>query len=105
MRSRVTEKPLEVPGDGIEAALEHDLVVPLDCLFESHATEVGASDISNAVGSVEEIRLGMKARSVRDEDARLDRILGPLLEIEEAEKSVGLPPSPRLRRGKPVMPR
>ena len=44
----------------------------------------------------------MKALASGDEDADVESIGRFFLEIEEAQER---PPSPRLRRGRPVMPR
>ena len=76
--------------------------------MECRAAEVRASDIGYAVAerrevSVEEIGLGVEALASGDEDADIESIGRFFLEIEEAQERVGVPPSPRLRRGKPVM--
>jgi hypothetical protein len=88
--SWVVEEAFEVSRDCFESRAKHDLIVPLDSVHEGRLAQIRASDVGNGSGSVEEIGLGMKARGARHEDAGVEKAFGSLLEVEEAEKGVGL---------------
>jgi hypothetical protein len=89
-RPLVAEEAVKAPGDGVEPGVENDLVVPLDAALESRSAQIRASDVGDGARAMEKIRPRMKARAVRNEDARVESASGPFLKVEEAKKGVGL---------------